>query len=260
MEPAIVVALLWGIFGGTHVLLATRRVRASLVARLGEPGFTAFFSLVAAVAFAALVAYYAAHRFEGVAGPGLAHVPALRLALSAVIVAGLMLVAAGLAVYPTLPTALFSQPLRGARGIERITRHPFFAGSAIFALAHALVATHLVGTVFTAGFAVLALAGARHQDTKLLARRGGGYADYLAATSIMPFAAVLAGRQRLAWRELPLATLAVGLGVALALRAVHDAIFAYGGAWIVLTVVGGGAIATLQAWRRARRLRERAAG
>ena len=47
MEPALVVAVLWMLFGGTHIGLATRRVRAALVARLGEGGFTALFSAVA---------------------------------------------------------------------------------------------------------------------------------------------------------------------------------------------------------------------
>src|SRR3989442_15832401 len=70
MEPALVVAVLWMLFGGTHIGLATRRVRAALVARLGEGGFTALFSAVASVSFAAAIAYYAApppHRAPGLA-------------------------------------------------------------------------------------------------------------------------------------------------------------------------------------------------
>jgi uncharacterized membrane protein len=254
MEPAIVVTLLWMVFGGTHIALATGRVRAALVARLGEGGFTAFFSVVASVSFAVLIGYYASHRLEGAAGLALGYASALRWPLMAVIAAGVAFITAGLAVYPRLPMALFEQPISAPRGIERITRHPFFMGVVLIAVAHVLLATRLVGTVLAGGFAVLALAGARHQDAKLLRRRGQPYSDYVAATSTVPFGAVVSGRQRLAWRELPIGTLAAGLAVALALRIVHAGIFGHGGAWVIGTVVGGGAIATWQTWRRARRI------
>ena len=51
-NPVLAVALLWLVFGGLHIGLTTRRVRAALVARLGEHGFTAFFSVIASVSFA----------------------------------------------------------------------------------------------------------------------------------------------------------------------------------------------------------------
>ena len=47
MEPALGVALLWAVFGGTHIGLATMPLRGRLVARLGEIGFTALFFLEA---------------------------------------------------------------------------------------------------------------------------------------------------------------------------------------------------------------------
>ena len=50
------------VFGGTHIGLASRQVRDGLVSRLGETGFRALFSLIAAVSFSVLVHYYALHR------------------------------------------------------------------------------------------------------------------------------------------------------------------------------------------------------
>src|SRR5262249_51093083 len=116
----------------------------------------------------------------------------------------------------------------GARGLERITRHPFFVGVAIAAAAHALLATRLVGTVFSLRLRGRSLVGAWHQDRKLLARRGRPFADFLAVTSVVPFAAILSGRQRLVARELPWGTLVVTLLVVGGLRAVHESIFASG--------------------------------
>jgi len=254
MEPALTAALLWLVFGATHVGLATRRVRAALVAHLGEYGFTALFSLVASAAFAVAITYFAAHRNEGAQGLALAYVAPLRWALLAASVTGILLVSAGSATYVGSPYDFFAARVRAPRGIERITRHPFFAGLALFALAHALMAPHLIATVGFAGLGLVTMVGARHQDAKLLARGGKPYADYLAATSAVPFAAIVAGRQRLVWRELPLGAFAIGLAVAALLRAVHGSIFADGGAWVIVTVVGGAAIFTWQSARRARRV------
>jgi uncharacterized membrane protein len=251
----LAVAGLWLLFGGSHVGLATHPVRSRLVARFGEMGFTAIFYLVAALSFAWLVSYYAAHRFDGAPGLDLASLPVARGALTIAIVAGFMLIVPALVIYPSLPAALFGQTIRGPRGIERITRHPFDAGTALFAVAHALLAPHAVGIVFFGGFALLAVLGSRHQDGKLLARHGSPYADYLNATSAVPFAAILAGRQRLVWRELPIGSIAGGLALALVLRQWHEAIFAHGGAWIIATFLGGALIAGFNAWRRARRTR-----
>src|SRR2546428_5686467 len=166
MEPALAVALLWLVFGGLHVGLATRRVRAALVARLGEVGFTALFSVVAAVSFTLLVRYYAGHRLEGSGGLALGDVTAVRWALMAVIVFGVVLATASLVTYPASPMALFTATVRPPRGLERITRHPFFMGVALAALAHVPLATRLVGAVFPAGLPPLATAGAGHQDGK----------------------------------------------------------------------------------------------
>jgi uncharacterized membrane protein len=51
----LVTALLWLLFGGTHVGLTARPVRQRLVRRLGEAGFIFVYSLIAIATFAALV-------------------------------------------------------------------------------------------------------------------------------------------------------------------------------------------------------------
>lgn len=258
MGPALHVAALWLLFAGTHVGLATARIRSALVARLGEHGFRAIYTIVAATTFTLLVRGYAARRFDGAAGLALGDVAWLRWPLQAVVVAGVALVFAGLFSYPQSPSAMFAKTVSEPRGVDRITRHPFFAGSALVAVAHVLLATHLTGAVFMTGYAVLSVLGAWHQDRKLLALRGPAYADYLTVTSFVPFAAALSGRGRIAWRELGPGVVAGGVATALTLRAAHDGIFSAGGAWVIGTVLAGGVIAGLQSWRRERR-RARAA-
>src|SRR5213593_39362 len=241
------------VFGGTHIGLATRRVRDGLVSRLGESGFGALFSLIAAVSFAVLVHYYTLHRFDGPPGLALGAVPALRWTLMAVVVAGVMLIAASAVVYPRSPMAVFNKTVEAPRGIERVTRHALFVGAALLGAAHALLATRLVGAVLMGGLAVVAVAGAWHQDRKLLRQRGEPYAAYLEATSTVPFGAIVAGRQRLAWSELPAGALALGVVLAVVLRTVHGSIFAHGGAWVIAVVLGGAALLGAQSARRVRR-------
>ena len=131
MASVLGVTALWLVFGGTHIGLATRRVRVGLVSRLGERGFVALFSLIAAVSFSVLVHYYTLHRFDGPPGLALGAVPALRRTLMAVVVVGIVLIAASLVVYPRSPMALFNKTVRAPRGIERVTRHALFVGVAL---------------------------------------------------------------------------------------------------------------------------------
>jgi len=253
MDPLLGLALCWALFGGLHVGLATRRVRGALVRRLGEWGFILVFSLVAAAGWSLLNWYYATHRFVGAAGLALGQVAVLRPVLVTVVVTGVTLSLGSLFSYPASPYALGNARTRTPRGLERITRHPFFAGVALAAGAHTLLATRLTGTLWSGGLALLAVAGAWHQDRKLLATRGEPYADFVAQTSAVPFAAILAGRQRLVVRELPWIGLAIGLGLAVVLRSVHAGIFAHGGAWVSGATVGGAALLGIQSWRAMRR-------
>src|SRR2546426_468732 len=153
MEPILTVGIVWMLFGLTHVGLATSGIRGRLVSSLGEPGFTYLFSAIASVLFTVLVTTYAGARFEGAPGLALGRFALLRPALIAAIVFGVTLMTASFATYDRSPyTILGKGSFPPARGIERITRHAFFAGLVVFALAHALLATRLVGTVFLAAF------------------------------------------------------------------------------------------------------------
>jgi len=250
MGPATMVLLAWILFGGTHVGLSTRAIRGRLVARLGEAGFIALYFLVATVTFTVLVGTYGALRDAGTAGLGAG--PSLRPVLGALVAAGVVLAVAGVVPYPTSAYALFRTAAPGEpRGIERITRHPFFVGTALLGVGHALLASRLTGVVFFGGLAVFALAGAWHQDRKLLATRGATHAALMARTSLVPFAAIATGRQRFVARELPLAAVALGVAAAWLLGGpAHAAIMAHGGAYVVLAVVGGGVLAALQSWQR----------
>lgn len=242
MQPTLIIALLSALFVATHIGMATARPRAWMVSRFGENLFVTIYSAVASVQFGLLLAYYAAHRFDGAAGLSLGATPSIRWVLIAVIAVGITLMGGSLVSYPDSPFGVLGHNFREPYGIERITRHAFFAGTFMLVTAHALLASHLNGTIVFSSLAILAVAGARHQDTKLLRRGGEAYRHYLETTSMVPFAAIVSGRQRIAWEELPVTGLIIALAAAVALRLVHDWIFAHGGLFVIAAVVGGAGI------------------
>ena len=257
MDPALGVAIGFGVFAASHVGLATPAIRGPLVRRLGPWGFALLFSCVAAVTFGAAVSFYSLHAGEGPAGPGLGRFEVARALLVTAVVLGVVLMTASLAEYEASPFSMRGADVHEPRGLQRVTRHVFFVGTALLGGAHALLATRLTGAIAMGALALLAVFGARHQDRKLLALRGQPYAEYLASTSTLPFAAALAGRTRVVWRELPLGGLILGLVVAVALRAVHAHVFDYGGAFVIVPTVGGAFSILISEWRselqRARR-------
>jgi uncharacterized membrane protein len=253
MDPVLAVAASFGLFAASHLGLAWPPLRARLVARLGPWGFVVAFSVVAWLSFGVAVATYAAHAQAGPAGPAWGRFALARALLIGAVALGVVLMTGTFARYAASPYAMSGRNAREPRGLERITRHPFFVGVAIFAGAHALLATRLTGALFMGGLALFALAGARLQDRKLLALRGDSYAAWCAATSTLPFAAIAAGRQRFVAAELPYGMLALGLALAFVLRAVHGSLFAHGGAYVILALVLGPLMILLDEWRRARR-------
>lgn len=128
------------------------------------------------------------------------------------------------------------------RGFERVTRHGFMVALAMTALAHSLLATHLTGTVFFAALAIFPVLGSMHQDAGLRARNPELHGAFVARTSLIPFAAILSGCNRLVLSELRPAAFAVGLLAAFALRQVHPYIFADGGIHAFAAVLAGASV------------------
>jgi uncharacterized membrane protein len=249
------VALAFALFAAAHAGLAWPPVRQRLVARLGPWRFTALFTGVAWLTFGAAVSTYASHAGEGPAGPALGAHTVARVLLVGTIAAGWMLMTGAFAGYLGSPYTPAGVSVSEPRGLARVTRHPFLVGAALFGGAHALLATRLVGAVAMGCFGAFALLGALLQDRKLLALRGEPFARYLAKSSMVPFAAIVAGRQRLVPGELPYGTLVAGLAIAWGLRAVHGHVFDHGGAYVIAVIVVGPLLILVGEWRRDRRAR-----
>ena len=184
-------------------------MRGSLCDQLGERGFLAVYSLTSLVTFAWFVAAYAG-------APTVVLWPRQRwTALVPVFVMPLatILLVAG---YSTRnPTAVGME--RSARadepapGILSVTRHPVMWAIGLWATSHLIANGEVSSLLFFSSLAALALGGTALIDRKKQLALGSNWPRLTQVTSNIPFAALLAGRTKLRWREIGILRIAAGL-------------------------------------------------
>ena len=190
-------------FAGIDLGVAGTTIRDRAIAALGQSGYRAAFSIATVVGLAWLVMAY--NRAPYVVTWGMLEwwkpfAIVLMLPASLLVVIGLT---------TPNPTAIaqenrLAQP---PQGIVRVTRHPFLTGVGLWALVHLIGDGDVASLVFFAVWAVVALAGTVSIDRKRRRLLGAAaWEPFAAQTSIVPFAAIAAGRNRFrpgevgAWR------------------------------------------------------------
>jgi uncharacterized membrane protein len=114
---------------------------------------------------------------------------------------------------------------REPRGILRVTRHPMLWSFALWAAVHILGAGDVASLLLFGAFLVTALAGMPSIDAKIARRDPGSWARFAAATSILPFGAILASRNRLVPREIGWLAPVLGFVVWAAVLYLHPTLF-----------------------------------
>ncbi|MGH8621191.1 MAG: NnrU family protein [Burkholderiales bacterium] len=224
MTAAFWVAFWWGMFAGTHMVLSSVPLRGKLIARLGETNFVGLYALVAFATLIPLVWVYLGNRHAGGVIWNLAAVPGVRQLAMLLAVLAFALIAGGVS-HPS-PALVGIKQAWGARGLTRITRHPLFMGIALWALSHLLLNGFLTDVLFFGGMLAFSLAGAAHQDARKRAIEEDRLGQFFAESSYWPFGAIVAGRNRIIWRELPWIALAIGAAAAVGIYALHPWAFA----------------------------------
>jgi uncharacterized membrane protein len=222
MDPLHELAIAASFWFAIHPLVAGSKLREVLVRRLGENAFRGVFALLSLAAISWLCIAYS-------------HAPCAPLwtaprwvyyAPIAVIPPAFVLLAGAFTV-PN-PTAAGSERAlerdEPARGVLRITRHPFLVAVATWAGVHALVNGNEASLWFFGSFLVTAVVGMRDIDRKRDRLNPDAYARYRARTSVLPFLAIAGGRNRLVLRELWL-PLAIGGVLTLLALLFHDDLF-----------------------------------
>ncbi len=194
----VMLALLVG-FAAVHSGGASLRVWG--VARLGERAWRLLFAAVSIPSAVVVIGYFLAHRYDGVRLWNLQDQPWI----VPVVWAGTAI--SFLFLYPAtynlleIPAVLKPQVRLYATGIIRISRHPQAVGQILWCATHLLwigssfMVAACVGLIGHHLFAVW------NGDRRLANRFGDAFAELKASTSVMPFKAVIDGRQTLVLRE-----------------------------------------------------------
>jgi len=207
----------------SHFGISSTSLREKLVARLGERGYLGFYSLVTVIAFGWLiVAYRHAPTVLLWYTP-----PALKLLVVAVVFVAFVLIVVGVAT-PNPSTigadALLDRP-DATRGILRVTRNPFLWGIGLWAIAHILATGEAAAVLLFASIGTLGWVGSVLIDRKKARRHGPRWDRFAAATSNVPFAAVLAGRQTIALGEIGVWRIVLAIVIFAGVFSLHARLF-----------------------------------
>jgi uncharacterized membrane protein len=209
-----------------HLLIAGTRVRDRIVGVIGEGPYLGLFSLASVAALAWLAIAFGRARSDpaNVTYWTIGHAtrdPAIVLTLI-----GFLFAVPGLLTNSPTRVAGASEVDKpdAARGMVRITRHPFLWGAAIWALGHMIANGRAADLVLFGTIFALSLLGTTSIDGKRQRALGQRYSVFKTKTSNLPFAAIAQGRQSFSigeiwWR------LVVGLVVWGAVVVFHPLLF-----------------------------------
>ncbi|HYP78398.1 MAG TPA: NnrU family protein [Polyangiaceae bacterium] len=207
-----------------HAFIAGSEVRWWLVQRLGQRAFSALFSLLSLGSLLFLIdAYRKASFYPLWFSPRAIHfLPLLVMPFALILLVGAFSV-------PN-PTAVGAEKVLertdAARGVLRITRHPFLWSVVLWGGAHLLVTGHVASILFFGTLLLTALRGTSSIDEKRRRTNKAEFARYLEITSNVPFAAIIQGKNRLALSELWVPLVIAGLLFATLLK-VHQRLFGF---------------------------------
>ncbi|WP_147071680.1 NnrU family protein [Microcystis aeruginosa] len=194
----IMLGLLLG-FAVAHSGLASLRMRGEAI--IGARLYRVLFALVSIPLAVILVVYFFNHRYDGLLlwqVQGVTGVKTLVWILSAISFFFLYP-----ATFNLLEIAAIQKPQVHLyeTGILRVTRHPQMVGQVIWCIAHTL----WLGTSFTLltslGLIAHHLFAVWHGDRRLEDRYGEAFLKVKERTSVIPFLAIIDGRQSLKWQE-----------------------------------------------------------
>ena len=199
----IIAALVWI---ALHIGVAGTRLRDGIVRSLGERTFHGAFAVAS---IAALI--WLSRSYNAAATSLLWRPPPWLLLLLALAMLPACLLFIGSVTTPN-PTAIGGEgTVAQPRGIQRVTRHPMLWSFAIWAAVHMIGNGDTASLVFFGAILITALVGMPSIDAKLARRDPAGWSALAAGTAIVPFAAIVQGRNRLVWHEIGWWRIGLGL-------------------------------------------------
>ena len=213
-HSSVVMLILLMLFALIHSGGAALRSRAETL--IGARAWRVVFATASIPSAIVVIGWFLAHRYDGVrlwnlqGAPGMVPLVWIGTAISF------------LFLYPAtynlleIPAVLKPQVRLYATGIIRISRHPQAVGQILWCITHALWIGSSFMVVTCIGLIGHHLFAVWHGDQRLKTRFGAAFDDLKANTSVVPFVAVLDGRQQLDWKEF-LRPAQLGIAIAVAI-------------------------------------------
>ena len=176
-------------------------LRTQAEKRIGARAWRLLFAAASIPAAVVVIGYFLAHRYDGLRLWNLQGTPGI------IPVIWLLTAISFLFLYPAtynlleIPAVLKPQVRMYATGVIRISRHPQAIGQVLWCFSHALWIGSSFMLVTRIGLIGHHLFAIWHGDRRLRQRFGTAFDELLANTSVLPFVAVLDGRQHLIWSE-----------------------------------------------------------
>nr|WP_238718035.1 NnrU family protein [Petrachloros mirabilis] len=187
------------VFATAHSGLAALRLWAEK--QVGARLYRIAFALVSLSLALVLIVYFLNHRYDGVQLWQVQNMPGVQACVW--ICSAISFLFLYPATFNLLEVAAITKPQVHLyeTGIIRITRHPQMVGQVIWCLAHTL----WIGTTFTLatslGLVGYHLFAVWHGDRRLSKRYGLAFTELQQRTSVIPFLAIVQGRQSLNLKE-----------------------------------------------------------
>jgi uncharacterized membrane protein len=178
----------------THVILSGRKVRPWLLSHIGRPAFYSLHSTVSLVATGAFIWAYIQAGSGSLMYPPL---PGARIAALAVMPFVLLLIIGRI----TTRTGEANAP-NPPIGIYRICRHPGSFGLLLWTIVHLMNVAEDRNVVAFVAMAAIAIAALVKNEVVRRSAQTSSVPAYMVETSILPFAAIIRGRQQLYLSEI----------------------------------------------------------
>lgn len=178
-----------------HFAVSGTRLRDALTATLGERPYRGLFALASFIGIAWMIYAYRHAPLIPTWGFVIGFRPA---AYVLVFIAFVFAVIGLLTPNPTQVGMESRLDPQMARGMVRITRHPFLWGVALWAATHLIVNGDVASLILFGSLLVLALGGPAAIDAKRRRKFPEAWPKFAQATSSVPFAAIARGGNRLA--------------------------------------------------------------
>ena len=191
----------------THLGISGTPLRSFLHGRLGDNAYLGIYSSVSLLTLGLMIYGYTeapmvnAFMFEK---------PSLFTFSKVIVFVALLLIVMGLTT-PN-PTAVKEEDALddGVTGILKVTRHPVQWGIFLFVTAHLIVNGDKASLLLFGTVAIVSLFGMFSMDARRLKETDPRWQNFMADTSMMPFAAIYSGRQKVTLADIKWSGLLVG--------------------------------------------------